>query len=98
MTEPVKRRRSLLGDALPARTFDQGVDLEVAEWILGALTARISSLLAEEPDETVAQSLRAERAALAAERRRMIAGGPSAVARVLQEYGPRARQLREERQ
>ncbi|EIV95480.1 hypothetical protein FraQA3DRAFT_5309 [Frankia sp. QA3] len=97
MPESARRRRSLLGEALPIRTFDQGIDLEVAEWILGASTARISRLLAEEPDETVAESLRAERAALAAERCRMLAGGPSAVTRVLREYGPRARDFRETR-
>ncbi len=95
MTEPEIRRRSLLGDVLPTWTFDQEADLELAERILDALTARISRLLAEGPDENVAQGLRAERVALAVERRQMIAGGPSAVTRVLREYGPRARELRE---
>jgi hypothetical protein len=69
------------------------MNYEVAEWVLGSLIAWTSKQLAANPDETEARALREQSAALAAERRRMVTGGPSAVERVLREYGPRAREL-----
>jgi hypothetical protein len=76
-------------------SYEDGMNLEVAEWVLGSLIARISKQLAAKPDEAAARALQEQRAALAAERRRMVTGGPAAVERVLREYGPQARKLRE---
>ncbi|WP_322761403.1 hypothetical protein [Frankia sp. Cr2] len=93
MPESTDEREPVLGGSLPTWTYEHGMDVEAAEWVLGSLIAWISKQLDTEPDEAAARVLREESAALAAERRRMLTGGAAAAARVLREYGPRARQL-----
>jgi hypothetical protein len=91
----------LLGDALPRWTPEDGTDFEVGEWILSVLSADVSAAIDREEKATPAnqetlRQLRAQSAQLAQERRRMMDGGAAAVARVIAEYGPRARQRHRE--
>lgn len=93
MSESRNRRRPVLGGSLPTWSYEYGTEVEAAEWVLGSLIAWTSKQLGAEPDEAKATALREQSAALAAERRRMLTGGPAAPAQVLREYGPRARKL-----
>jgi hypothetical protein len=86
----------------PARTFDEGIAFETAEWFLTILNGHASAAIDWEeqqprPDEDKISQLRAEQSRLAGERRAMMRGGPAAVQRVLDIYGPRVRQLHPER-
>lgn len=86
-------RRPVLGCSLPTWSYGQGTDFEVAEWILGSLIAWTSKRIKISRDDVKVNALREQSAVLAAERRQMLVGGPDAAARVLREYGPRARRL-----
>lgn len=86
-------RQSVSGKSLPAWTYEQGMDFEVAEWVLGSLIAWTSTQLATGPGEVEEKALRERSAELAAERRRMLTDGPDAVTQVLRKYGPQARDI-----
>ncbi|MCK9923582.1 hypothetical protein MXD61_17190 [Frankia sp. AgPm24] len=85
--------RPIPGDRLPTWNFEEGIDLEAAEWVLGSLIAWISEQLSAGPDEAEARTLLEQQEALSNEKKDLMAGDPKNVARVLREYGPRARAL-----
>lgn len=91
---PSGERRPVLGGRLPTWSYEHGTEVEVAEWVLGSLIAWVSRQLGAETDEARVSALREESAALAAERRRMLTGGPEAAAQVLRVYGPRQESVR----